>query len=752
MNKIALAALFLVIAILSYVVGGKYWRPSHLKPITANEDPFLHDLIARMTLEEKAGQLGQATADMAITGPSGSPRFKEMVSSGQVGSILNSYGVKANQELQKHAVEDTRLKIPLLFGFDVVRGYRTTFPIPLAESASWNLELIEKSAHLAAKEAASDGIDWTYAPMVDVARDPRWGRVNEGAGEDPWWGSKVAAARVRGFQGRSPDDLESVLATAKHFAAYGAALGGRDYNSVDISERELLETYLPPFKAAVDAGVSSIMTSFNDIAGIPSTANRWLLTHVLREQWAFRGVVITDFTAIAELLNHGIAENEKEASNVAFAAGSEVDMESHYHSKHLPELVREGKISEDHLNQAVYRVLEMKKKRGLFEDPYRYMSEVRSANTLYAPEMREHAREIARRSIVLLKNEKQVLPISKKAKVAVIGPMQTVRFGDLSNEPQKRSITITEGIGAAVKDQGLMLAAIGAHLYPHPKLNDVNEARRLRQEAVSVARKADVLVLTLGEPEAYSGEAASRSQIRLPDNQIALIEALVPLKKPMVIVLSNGRPLVLDYENRVADALVESWYLGVEAGRAIADVLFGDYNPSGKLTMSFPRNEGQIPVFYSQRNTGRPSHPDSKWTSKYLDIPNTPLFPFGWGLSYSKFKISEPQLSSKNVVVGEPVTVRVTVENLGPADGTETVQIYLRKPVSSVAQPLMRLRGYEQVFLKVGERRDLEIQLSGEDLKHYDRELNWRAEEGKYLVMAGSHSGEVSAAEFTLIQ
>jgi beta-glucosidase len=736
---------------------------SNEKSMTA----FINKLMAKMTLEEKIGQLNQLSAEMDVTGPKPmKPEFKSEISHGLVGSIFNAYTPKFARELQSLALK-SRLKIPLLIGYDVIHGHRTIFPIPLGESASWNIELIKKSAQIAAEEASADGIHWTFAPMVDIARDPRWGRVSEGAGEDPWLGSKIAAARVQGFQGKDYQQSGTVLSSIKHLAAYGAPIGGRDYNAVDMSERELLTTYLPPYEAGVKAGAATVMASFNEISGIPSSANQWLLTDLLRKRWGFKGFVVSDYTAVDELIQHGIAGNQKEASYLAFKAGLDMDMVDEAYLKQLPVLVKEGRISKKTIDVSVRRILEAKYKLGLFSDPYRGVSEEVAKKVMMSKEKLAHAREISRRSIVLLKNEKNLLPLKRSGTLALIGPMVENRRDQIGNwsaagDP-KRVVSLLEGVNNLAQDKVQIISAKGANIIDDhalvDKLNadmsavtlDEKSPEKLLEDAIKIAKKADVVVLALGEPQSFTGEAASRTKLRLPENQQNLLRAIKETGKPIVLLLNNGRPLVLDLENQLSDAIVETWFLGTESGNAIADILFGDYNPSGKITMSFPATEGQIPIYYAAKNTGRPLQP-IKYSSKYLDASNEPLFPFGFGLSYTHFTISEPKLSAEKIKATQTLKVTVEVENTGMYDGEETVQLYVRDLVSSVTRPVKELRGFQKVFLRKGEHKQVELELNHEDLKFYDKNNKWISESGEFRVMVGGNSRDVKAATFTLFK
>ncbi|MBX2987222.1 MAG: beta-glucosidase BglX [Bdellovibrionaceae bacterium] len=726
--------------------------------------PFIDQLMAKMTLQEKVGQLVQYSADMAVTGATIRADYQNEIEKGQVGSIFNAYTPAFTRQLQRLAVEKTRLKIPLLFAYDVIHGHKTIFPIPLGESASWDLSLMEKSARIAAAEASADGLHWTFAPMVDIARDPRWGRVSEGAGEDPWLGSKIAAARVRGFQGDRPGRTDSVLACVKHYAAYGAARGGRDYNIVSMGERELREDYLPPFRAAVEAGVATLMPSFNEINGIPATADPMLLQKILREEWKFQGFAVSDYTAVEELIPAGFAADGAEAARLAFRAGTDMDMQSGLYQKNLPNLVRQGKVPMAEVDRSVRRILEAKYRLGLFQDPYRFSNEDRAKGVILSPPHQEHAREISRRSIVLLKNANSVLPLKKQGTIAVIGPLADDGLNILGNWSAAgrgtKTVTLLEGLRQVGGENVRIVHARGVDLLDdevlHQTLNehgagltkDPRGAEEMRREALRVARGADVVVMALGEAESMSGEAASRTVIRLPAHQQALLRDVKATGKPVVVLLFNGRPLVLGMENEVADALVETWFLGTQAGNAIADVLFGDYNPSGKLTISFPYNEGQIPVSYLDKSTGRPMNPKVKYTTKYLDAPNEPLFPFGYGLSYTSFEISEPRLDSERLKAGQRFKVRVDVTNTGSRDGEEVVQLYIRDLVATVTRPMKQLRGFRKVFLKAGEKKELVFDLSVEDLKFYDQKMRWVAEPGTFQVMVGNSSRDVKATEF----
>lgn len=739
-------------------------------------DRFVADLISRMTLEEKIGQLSLLTADMAVTGPKVRDNYREAIKQGKVGAIFNAFTPDFTSKLQDLAGE-SRLKIPLLFGHDVIHGHRTIFPMPLAEASSWNLDLIKKTSRISAVEAAADGIHWVYAPMVDIARDPRWGRVAEGAGEDAWLGSKIAAARVEGIQGDSAALAgDSVLACVKHFAAYGAPEAGRDYNVVNMDERLLME-YLLPYKAAIDAGAASIMTSFNEINGVPATSNSWLLDTVLRQKWNFQGFVVTDYTSINELVFHGVAESDKIAGAMALKAGVDMDMQGEIYEKYLNELVKEKVVNPVQIDRAVKRVLEAKYRLGLFAGATPEAHKARATNQkraekyLFSAEHRQHAREIGRRSIVLLKNDNATLPLATKAKIAVIGPLaKNVRdqvgswrsAGDWSTvvslwDAMKEKSEATKGLvrveyakGANLLEPGKLLSFLnndGGNIEI-----DASSPDDLLKEAERVARRSDVVVLALGESQGMTGEAASRTQIRIPENQLRLLRELKKVGKPIVLVLFNGRPLVLEEENALADSIVEAWFLGHAAGPAITDVLFGDYNPSGKLTMSFPRSEGQIPIYYSAKSTGRPHDPNQKYRSNYIDSPNDPLFPFGWGLSYSHFEYTDLSLSSNILRLDsrEPINVSVKVKNTSAVDGEETVQLYVQDLFGSVTRPGKELRGFTKVFVKAGETRTVTLPISLEDLKFYGKDMKFTAEPGDFKVFVGGNSKELIETRFRL--
>lgn len=703
-----------------------------------------------MTLEEKIGQLNQYTGDWGdATGPITKDGDKQnQIRKGQLGSLLNVKGVKYTRQLQELA-KQSRLKIPLLFGQDVIHGYRTTFPIPLAEAASWDMKAIELSARIAATEAAASGIHWTFAPMVDIARDPRWGRVMEGAGEDPYLGSLIAKARVKGFQGMGLGNLDAVMACAKHFAAYGAAIGGRDYNSVDMSDRLLWEVYLPPFKAAADAGAATFMNSFNDLNGIPATGNRYLQRDILKGKWNFKGFVVSDWGSIGEMIQHGFVKDNKGAAFAAITAGSDMDMESRSYKNNLAELVKEGKVPVTLVDDAVKRILTKKFELGLFDDPFRFCDEAREQKELNNPEHTIAARIMAEKSIVLLKNstksgqEKPLLPLSKDIKtIAVIGPIakeikQNLGFWSIDWPDSSSIVSLWNGLQKKVNGQTNLLYAKGSNI------NDTSHAGFA--EAINTALQADVVIMSVGEARDMSGEAKSRSNLHLPGVQDELIKAIYATGKPMVVLISAGRPLIFNWTADNIPSILYTWWLGSEAGNAIADVLFGDYNPSAKLTMSFPRTEGQIPVFYSYKNTGRPSKNDSdlNYRSSYIDLPNSPKFPFGYGLSYTSFTYNNLQLSKQKIKENETIKVSFDLSNSGSYAGEEVVQLYLRDRVASVVRPVKELKDYTKILLQPGETKTVSFLIDKEKLSFYNQAMKWGTEPGEFDLMIGSSSADI---------
>lgn len=721
----------------------------------AQQQRFLTSLIQRMTLDEKIGQLNLLTSDMDVTGPFMKENYKQDILSGACGAIFNAYTPQYTRMLQDMAMK-TRLKIPLLFGYDVIHGHKTIFPIPLGEACTWDLPLMEKTARIAAEEASADGLHWTYSPMVDIARDPRWGRVAEGVGEDTWLGEQIARVKVRGYQGNDLAATNTILACVKHFALYGAIEAGRDYNTVDMSRRQMYQYYLPPYKAAVEAGAATAMTSFNEVDGIPATGNRWLLTELLRKEWGFKGFVVTDYTSINEMIPHGIVKNEYEAAELALKAGVDMDMQGSVYATQLKKLVTDKKIPVKLIDDAVYRVLEAKYKLGLFQDPYRYCDTQRAASVIMRPEHLQVARETAQRSVVLLKNEGQVLPLKQSAKVALIGPLgdsQRDMIGNWSAAGDyKKSVSLLQGL----KEAGITVTyAQGAQVTSDAQLMgklglQVGDEDAMLKEALDVVRGADVVVMALGESQGMSGEAASRSDIGIPASQKRLLEAVLQTGKPVVLTLFNGRPLTLEWENEHVPAILVTWFGGTQAGHAIADVLLGKFNPSGKLTMTFPRNVGQIPIYYNRKNTGRPLDANNKYTSKYLDVANDPLFPFGFGLSYTTFEYGPLQLSANTMVMNGSLRASITVTNTGAYDGYETVQLYLRDVTASVNRPLQELRGFKKIFLKKGEKQEVRFDITAADLRFYDRNMRYVAEPGEFRLQAGPNSRDVQEVKFEL--
>ncbi|HEX9153150.1 MAG TPA: glycoside hydrolase family 3 N-terminal domain-containing protein [Flavobacterium sp.] len=708
-------------------------------------DQKVDALLKRMTLEEKIGQLNQYTGDNAATGPvTINPNKQSEIKAGLIGSMLNVMGTQHTRQYQELAMQ-SRLKIPLLFGQDVIHGYKTTFPLPLAEAASWDLAAMELSARIAATEAAASGIHWTIAPMVDIARDPRWGRVMEGAGEDTFLGSKIAYARVKGFQGKL-GDVNSVMACVKHFAAYGAAIGGRDYNSVDMSERMLWETYLPPFKSALDAGAATFMNSFNDLNGIPATGNKYLQRDILKGKWNFKGFVVSDWGSIGEMINHGYVKDSKEAALAAITAGSYMDMESNAYRNNLAQLVQEKKVPIALIDDAVKRILHKKFELGLFEDPYKYSNPEREQAALNNPEHRKAARDIAAKSIVLLKNERQLLPLSKQTKtIAFIGPLvkehkQNMGFWSVELpevDYDKHVISQWEGVQNKVGNTARLLYAKGCEIEGDNKDGFA--------EAIAVANQADVVILSIGERRDMSGEAKSRSNLRLPGVQEELIKAIQATGKPVVVLINAGRPLIFNWTADTVPAILYTWWLGSEAGNAIADVLFGDYNPSGKLPISFPREEGQIPIYYNHFNTGRPARNENEtnYVSAYTDLKNSPKFPFGYGLSYTSFEYSNLKLSKNKIKSTETIEVSVTITNSGKVAGEEVVQLYLRDKVGSVVRPIIELKDFQKIKLNAGETKTIKFTINKEKLSFYNAALQWVAEPGDFDLMIGSSSADI---------
>jgi beta-glucosidase len=736
------------------------------------QDSFIPNLISKMTLEEKLGQLNLPTSGDITTGQTSSSNIAKQIEEGKVGGLFNIKSIQKITAIQKIAVEKSRLKIPLLFGMDVIHGYETTFPIPLGLSCTWNMEMIKTSAQIAATEASADGINWTFSPMVDISRDPRWGRIAEGSGEDPYLGSQVAKAMVQGYQGNLSKN-SNILSCVKHFALYGAPDAGRDYNTVDMSHIKMYNDYFPPYKVAVDAGVASVMTSFNDVDGIPASANKWLMTDVLRKQWGFKGFVVTDYTAINEMIAHGLGDL-KTVSALSLNAGVDMDMVGEGFLTTLPKSLKEGNVTMKQIDKAVQLILEAKQKLGLFENPYKFCDETRSKTEIFTPKNRKIAREIATESFVLLKNENAILPLSKTKTIALIGPLANNKenmSGTWSVATKnENSISVLEGLQQAVGNNGNILYAKGCNLDYNTKFEenatmfgkslqrDNRTDLELQNEAIEIAKKADVIVISMGESAEMSGESSSRTNIKIPQSQKDLITELKKIGKPIVLVLFTGRPLDLSDENKEVNAILNVWFPGTEAGNAIADVLFGDVNPSGKLTTSFPRNIGQIPIYYNHKNTGRPLSKENvencqfeKFRSNYLDECNTPLFPFGYGLSYTKFEYSNLKINKEKINKLDTIIASVTITNTGNYNGKETVQLYLHDLVASVTRPVKELKAFQKIELKKGESKTVVFEISITDLKFYNSNLNWVAEPGEYELFIGGNSVENLKTKFELV-
>lgn len=723
-------------------------------------DAYIDDLMSKMTVEEKIGQLNLPVAGDIVTGQAKSSNISERIRKGEVGGLFNLKGATKIEEVQRIAVEQSRLGIPLLFGMDIIHGYETMFPIPLCLSCSWDMEAIELSARIAAEEASVDGICWTFSPMVDVSRDPRWGRVSEGSGEDPYLGSRIAEAMVRGYQG-------PILACAKHFALYGASEAGRDYNTVDMSRLRMYNEYFPPYKAAVDAGVASVMASFNEVDGVPATGNKWLLTDVLRDQWGFEGFVVTDYTGIEEMIAHGVGDFET-VTVQALKAGVDMDMVSEGFVIKLKDALAKGLISMRDIDMACRRILEAKYKLGLFKDPYKFCKPEEAVKAIYCQEHREVARKIASESFVLLKND-GVLPLKKQGVIGLIGPLADTR----SNMPGTWSVaarldvpkTIREGLTEAVAGKAIVLYAKGANLVSDYDLEmrstmfgrelgrDNRTDGQLLAEALAVANRSDVIIAALGESSEMSGESSSRTDISIPDVQQTLLKALVATDKPVVLLLFNGRPLTLNWEAENVPAILDVWFGGTETADAVTDVLFGDVNPSGKLTMSFPKNVGQIPIYYAAKSTGRPLL-DGRWFEKfrsnYLDVDNEPLYPFGYGLSYTTFEYSPITLNADAINPGETIEAEVVVKNTGKVAGKEVVQMYIQDLVGSTTRPVRELKGFEKIYLEPGESKIVSFEITSELMSHYNYDFKFVAEPGEFIVYIGPDSQTKNSTSFIL--
>lgn len=727
---------------------------------------FINALMAKMTVDEKIGQLNLITPGSDIpTGSVVSSNVEKKIAEGNVGGLFGVIGPDKVKQAQDIAVKQSRLKIPLLFGSDVIHGHKTIFPIPLGISCSWDTALIRYSAAVAANEATADGLNWAFSPMVDIARDPRWGRVSEGSGEDPFLGSAIATAMVKGYQGKSLADKNTLLACVKHFALYGASEGGRDYNSVDMSKMKMFNEYLPPYKAAVDAGVATVMSSFNDVEGVPATGNKWLLTDLLRTKWGFKGMLVSDYTSIGEMVNHRQGDIA-EVSIQAIKAGMDMDMVTEAYLGTLKKSLQQKKIAIADLDRACRLVLEAKYKLGLFDDPYRYIDAARAAKEVLSESNRTVARKIARESFVLLQSDYKTLPLKKSSSIALIGPLANDRSNMLgtwavSGDPQK-SVSVLEGMKNVGGNTLKIQYAKGANITDDPNIArqanvfgmrveiDKRHPDEMLQEALSLARQSDVVVAVVGEASEMSGEAASRSDITLPASEQKLLKALYATGKPVVVVIMSGRPLVLTGSIEGAAAVLQTWHAGIEAGNAIADVLLGDANPSGKLSMSFPYSVGQIPVYYSQKRTGRPIDPNNKFSTKYLDAPNEALFSFGHGLSYTNFVYSDFRLSSNQLSKQQSIQVEVTLTNSGKYDGAEVVQLYTLDKVRSVTPPEKELKGFQKIYLKTGESKKVSFTLSEEMLRFYNPSLQFVSEPGEFTVMVGGNSKDLLVRDIVL--
>ncbi len=743
----------------------------HTSPAQSNQkmDRFIDQLMAKMTVEEKIGQLNLVTGGEATTGTTVSTDVDTKIRNGQIGGIFSMSTPAKIRKTQEIAIKQSRLKIPIIFGMDVIHGYRTVFPIPLGLAATWDMNLIQQSARIAAEEATADGINWAFSPMVDISRDPRWGRISEGAGEDTYLSSRVAEAIVHGFQGDNLAAHNTMMACVKHFALYGAAEGGRDYNSTDMSLHRMYNEYLPPYKAALDAGAGSIMTSFNDINGVPASANKWLMTDVLRKQWGFKGLVVTDYTAVNELTAHGLGDLQQ-VSALSLNAGVDMDMVGEGFLTTLKKSLDAGKVKIADIDRACRFVLEAKYKLGLFDDPYRYCDEKRAKTVIGSAANHAKAREIAAKSFVLLKNENQALPLKKSGTVAVIGPLadsgpNMPGTWSVSAELDKTA-SLVEGMKAVLGNKVNILTHLGSNLMEDPIYQnhatmfgrtiprDSRKEEEIIADAVKVAQQSDVVIAALGESSEMSGESSSRSELDIPKNQQNLLKALLATGKPVVLVLFTGRPLTLTWEDAHMPAILNVWFGGTETGKAVADVLFGDVVPSGKITATFPRNVGQIPIYYAHKNTGRPygnSGDFEKFKSNYLDVSNSPLYPFGYGLSYTTFAYSDIRLDRTTIDEKGTLQASVDISNTGNYDAEETVQLYIQDLVGSVTRPVKELKGFQKIFLKKGEQKTVTFKINVGDLKFFDNNLNYVAEPGNFKVYIGPNSRDVKEKAFELL-
>jgi len=724
---------------------------------------FVDALMSKMTLDEKIGQLNLPGAGDITTGQAGNSDIGKKISEGKVGGLFNIKSVSKIRDVQKVAVEQSRLKIPLIFGMDVIHGYQTVFPIPLALSCSWDMQKIEQSARIAASEASADGICWTFSPMVDIARDPRWGRIAEGNGEDPYLGYQIAKAMVKGYQGDDLKKNNTIMACVKHFALYGAAEAGRDYNTTDMSRVRMYNEYLPPYKGAIDAGAGSVMSSFNEVDGIPATANKFLMTDLLRKQWGFQGFVVTDYTAINEMIDHGMGDLQT-VSALALNAGIDMDMVGEGFLTTLKKSLQEKKVTQKQIADACRRILEAKYKLGLFDDPYRYCDEKRAATEIYTDANRKAAREIAANCFVLLKNQGNVLPLKKSGTIALIGPLADAKenmpgtwsvAADFSKE-----ISVLQGLNETVGNKAKLLYARGSFLdddtlfeqragmFGKSFNRDGRTKEQLLQEALNIASQSDVVIAALGESAEMTGESSSRSNIEIPQTQKELLAALLKTGKPVVLVLFTGRPLAIKWENANVPAILDVWFGGSESGYAISDVLFGDVNPSGKLTTTWPQNVGQVPIYYNHKNTGRPLA-EGKWFQKfrsnYLDVSNDPVYPFGYGLSYTNFTYGDLKLSSTSLKGNQTLSASVTVTNSGNLDGKEVVQLYIRDVVGSITRPVKELKGFQKISLKAGEAKTVTFTITTNDLKFYNSNLKYDWEAGDFVIMVGGNSRDVKS-------
>ncbi len=770
-NRISMKLKLIVLLLGVSFFGYSQKKTIKQEPKIKSKTEFVSELLSKMTLEEKIGQLNLPTSGDITTGQANSSNVAKSIEEGKVGGLFNIKSVRKIKEVQKIAVEKSRLKIPLLFGMDVIHGYETTFPIPLGMSCTWDMKLIERSAQIAAQEATADGINWTFSPMVDISRDPRWGRVSEGSGEDPYLGSQIAKAMVNGYQQNDLSKNNTLLSCVKHFALYGAAESGRDYNTVDMSKIRMYNEYFPPYKAAVDAGVGSVMASFNEIDGIPATGNKWLMTDVLKKQWGFNGFVVTDYTGLSEMIPHGMGDLQT-VSALALNAGIHMDMVSEGFLTTLKQSLQENKITLEQIDHAVRLILNAKYDLGLFENPYKYCDENRAKTEIFTKNNREEARKTAAQSLVLLKNNNQVLPLKKSGTIAVIGPLADAKENMAGTwsvaTKMENSISLLAGIKELAGNSTKVLYAKGSNLdadaafeeratmFGKTLYRDSRTQDELTAEALNIANQSDVIVAALGESAEMSGESSSRTKLEIPTVQKELLQALLKTGKPVVLVLFTGRPLVLNQENETVPAILNAWFAGSEAGYAIADVLFGNENPSGKLTMTFPRSVGQVPLYYSHKNTGRPLMNQEgkfeKFRSNYLDERNEPLFPFGYGLSYTNFEYSNWTISSDTMNFNEKIKVSVDVTNTGTYDGQEVVQLYIRDVVGSVTRPLKELKGFQKIEIKKGEKKTIRFEISVEDLKFYNSDLEFAAEPGDFQVFLGADSSTNKFMSFKLIK